>query len=356
MSAKKLKHYKQARYRKRRAPINKKLVLVVISGILMLAGSIALGNYLNHICALPPVDTAETESTTPPDAPYDKYPQIEIERTSTLPLPLDAYLSEASAERAVMKAAGELVRALSFNITDERGVPSYKSEVYEKAYSAPSGKLELDKLILAATRSDVRLSGIMSYRSGNAEYADIREIRESYELGIIGECYSLGIRNIILTDIETKDPDALYSVLCKIKERAPDLAVGILLSGNDGGESTLFWQKVADAFDFIALDYTAALDSDLASDEQTDEQTDKGDKQTDKGDDEQTGEADGEQSNEPKYRLAQEIARDFYLIERHGAIPYVALKDDSRLPLAKEILASTNVSHTIITIKPTIAD
>ena len=345
MSAKKLKHYKQARYRKHRAPVNKKLVLVIISGILMLCGSIALGNYLSHISALPSDDTVDTESATPPNAPYDKYPHIEIERTHTLPLPSDAYLTEEKAERAVMKAAGELIRSLSFNITDERGVPSYKSDVYEKAYSAPSGKIELDKLILASARSDVRITGTMSYLSGNAEYADIREIRESYELGIIAECYTLGIRQITLTDIETRDVDALYSILCKIKARAPELAVGILLSGDDGEDSTLFWQRVADAFDFIALDYTAALDSDLASDEQTGETTGA-----------VTGEADGEQPSEPKYRLAEEIASDFYLIERHGAIPSVTLRDESKLPLAKEILASTNVSHTIITIKPTIAD
>lgn len=342
MSAKKLKHYKQARYRKHRAPVNKKLVLVIISGIIMLAGSIALGNYLSYLSSLPPADTAETEDTSATLSPYDKYPHIETEKGQTLPLSSSAYLSEEAAERAVMKAAGELVRSLSFNITDERGVPSYKSDVYEKAYSAPSGKIELDKLILVSARSDVRITGTMSYLSGNAEYADIREIRESYELAVISECYTLGIRQITLTDIETRDVDALYSILCKIKERAPDLAVGILLSVDGGEDSTLFWQRVADAFDFIALDYTAALDSDLASDEQTGETTGAA-----------TGEADSEQPSEPKYRLAEEIASDFYLIERHGAIPSVTLRDESKLPLAKQILASTNIKNTTIILKTT---
>ncbi|MBQ2863559.1 MAG: hypothetical protein IJE84_05220 [Clostridia bacterium] len=342
MSAKRLKHYKQSRYRKHRAPVNKKLVLVIISGVIMLAGSIALGNYLSYLSSLPPADTAETEDTSATLSPYDKYPHIETEKGQTLPLSSSAYLSEEAAERAVMKAAGELVRSLSFNLTDGRGIPNYKSGVYEKAYSAPSSVLELDKLISTAAKSGVRLSGVLSYRSANEEYSDIREIRESFELAVISECYALGLRQLTLTDVETRDPDALYAILCKIKERAPDLAVGILLRSGDGEGNALFWQRIADAFDFIALDYTQELERDLAPDEQTKTET---------------GEGEGQETNiapaEPEYELAKRILADFYLIERHGAIPTVTLRDESALTLTKEILSSTGIKNTTIILQTT---
>ena len=325
MKSKKLKHYRPTRYRRHRAPIDRRIIIVAAAGVLMLAGSIALGSYLGSLAEQLPSDTDVPSQTLASTPSYDAYPKLDVERVISMPLGSDAYTKDTQADKFVMKAAGSLWRSLSIDLVDSRGVPRYKSDVYEKAYAASSGSIDLGRLIEKAQKSDISLHATFSYRSQSAEYADIKAIRESYELTLIGEAYALGIRELTLTDVACSDTDVLYRVLCNIKERAPSLAVGITVSAQECADY-MYIARLDDIFDFIALDLSEAFSRDVALYPES------------------------EYSAEAEYSLASQLSEHFFTLERYSSRVYIRVSEDSTrtLSLARSILEAEGVSSALI--------
>lgn len=325
MKSKKLKHYRPTRYRRHRAPVDRRVLIVAVSFVLMLAGSIALGSYLGSLADELPSDTDTSYDTLPESPSYDEYPKLAIEKTAVMPLTADAYTKDAQADKFVMKAAGSLWRAVSIDLVDLRGVPRYDSEIYERAYAAPSGNIDLGNLIEKANKSGISLSATFSYKSENAEYADIRAIRESYELALISEVYSIGIRELTLTDVECADIDTLYCVVKKIKQRAPELRVGITLSPAECTEAE-YLARIDDVFDFIALDLSEAFSADVAL------------------------YASAEYSSDAQYSLAAALREHFFTLERYPSRVYIRLAEESAqaFSLARNILEAEQISSYLI--------
>lgn len=325
MKSKKLKHYKPTRYRRHRAPIDRRILIVAAAAVLMLAGSVALGSYLGSLAEDLPADTDTPIDTTDTSPSYDAYPKLDIRPAGSMPMTADAYTKDSLADKFVMKAAGSLVRSISVVLTDSRGVPSYKSDIYEKAYAAPSGNIDLASLIQKAKKSDIETIAIFSYMSENEAYRDIRAIRESYERAIIAEAYSLGVRELILTDIETTDIDTLYSVVCGIKERAPELRVGIAVPPSACAD-VMYTARLDDVFDFIALDMTEAFRADI-------EKYPK-----------------GEYSSADEYALSGAVREHYFTLARYPSRVYIRLDEDCShcSALARSIFEAEEVSSYVI--------
>lgn len=326
MRSKKLKHYKPTRYRRHRAPIDRRILIVLGAAALMLAGSVALGSYLGSLAKDLPADTDTPIDTTDSSPAYDAYPKLDISPLGSMPMTADAYTKDAFADKFVMKAAGSLVRSISVVLTDSRGVPSYKSDIYEKAYAAPSGNIDLARLIEKAKRSDIETIAVFSYRSENEAYRDIRAIRESYERAIIAEAYSLGVRELILTDIETTDIDTLYSVVCGIKERAEDLRVGIAVAPSVCAD-VMYTARLDDVFDFIALDLTEAFGADIEK------------------------YPNGDYSRDNEYALSAAVREHYFTLARYPSRAYIRLDEDCShcTALARNIFEAEGVLSYAIT-------
>ena len=323
----KLKHYKPSRYRRHRKPINKKALLVILAGLVMFGGSVALGSYLGTLAENSVPEVTDTDKAEDGGyLPYDKYPKLEIAPFGAEPLTELGYTSDTEAERAIMKATGSMIRSLSVRLTDAAGIPSYKSEIYEKAYSAPSGKIDLGRFVSTAEKSGITLSAIFSYKSRNSDYESIRAIRESYELGIIAEAYALGVRELTLSDIEPTDTDLLYEIACAVKDRAPELRLGILIDPAKAPEDDMYLARLDDIFDFIALDLTEAFALDTAAYP------------------EEKWSADAE------YKLKQALGTHVFTLERYPSRVYIATSEECSHCnlLARDILASLEIDSYIL--------
>lgn len=325
----KLKHYKPSRYRRHRKPINKKALFIILAGLVMFCGSVALGSYLGSLSEDTLVDSTDTGEVDDGYLPYDKYPKLDIAQVGAEPLTQKGYTSDAEAEYAIMKATGGMVRALSFRLTDARGVPSYKSEIYEKAYSAPSGKIDLAKFISTAEKSSISLFALFSYKSRNADYESIRGIRESYELAVIAEAYSLGVREMTLTDIEVTDTDLLYEIVCGIKDRAPDLRLGILIDPSGVTDDVMYLARLDDIFDYIALDLSEVFALDIAA------------------------YPEAKWSADAEYKLTESLNSYFFTLERYPSRVYIGMSEECShcILLARDILASLEIDSFILDIE-----
>lgn len=326
----KLKHYKPSRYRRHRKPINKKALLIILAGLVMFGGSVALGSYLGTLAENSAPEVTDTDKAEDDGyLPYDKYPKLDIASFGAEPLTERGYTSDTEAERAVMKATGSMIRAISFRLSDAAGVPSYKSEIYERAYSAPSGKIDLARFVGIAEKSGITVSAVFDYKSRNSDYESIRAIRESYELGIIAEAYALGVRELTLSDIEPTDTDILYEIACAVKDRAPELRLGILIDPNVDSEDDMYLARLDDIFDYIALDLTGAFALDTAA------------------------YPDGKWTAEGEYKLEQALGAHVFTLERYPSRVYIELSEECShcTSLARDIFASLEIDSFILDIK-----
>ncbi len=324
----KLKHYKPSRYRPHKKPIDRRVLAVIISAIAILALSIGLGAYLNTLTSsLPDTDTQNTEDTNLPSitTPYDAYPKLPIEPMAASPFPAEGYISDAEADRAIMRACGSLVHALCLNLTDQSGKPTYKSAVYEKALSAQSGQIELSVLIDKATKNGVAITASMPLLSRFPEHSDVKSVRESLELCIIEEAYRAGVRELVLCVPVQNDPEQMYSFICTVKASSPELRVGICTPPSEKTQDPEYMAKLDDIFDFIAIDFSEAFAADAALSAPA---------------------AEGEGT------LENALAKNTYSIERYPARIYLNAGDGCThcMELAKSVLSRMNITSYMLTL------
>ncbi len=346
MKTKKLKHYKQTRYKAHRKPINKTLLLVILAGLIMIGGSIALGAYLGTLSSEPPgmpEDTAGSEAVFP----YDEYPKLSTHSLCASMLPSSAYESDEAADAAILRANGSLVKALCINLTDESGKPTYDSAVYEKAFSAVGGNIDLALFLEKTGKNGISVTAAFSILSLNEQYADIADIRRGYEIGLICEAYAMGLRDVVLTDIDAASPDELYSLVREIKAQAPELAVGISVTPETLLSDSIYTAKLDDVFDYIAFNFTEAFGasasaSDTGADTGADTGTDTGAADTSGGD----GSADTDgATGEASDPFTESVRSALVLMGRFSSRAYIEAGDGCEhcVRLAEDALLSLGV-------------
>ena len=257
--AKGLKHYKQARYKAHRKPINKTVLIGVVAAVVIFALSIALGTYLSSIAAPDADDSSETDLPPEPSPSYNGYGKIKPASVGAYPLSLEAYTSDEEADRAILRANGALIGALSIDLLSESGAPSYKSDVYRKACSAEGGVIDLSLFLQKAEKNGITVCSVFDVYSLGGERSDTAQLRRALELALLSEAYGYGIREVLLCGIEEDDTDVLYEYVLQIKRSAPELAVGIAVTEEKLSEDTVFCAKLADIFDYIAVDLSEEL-------------------------------------------------------------------------------------------------
>ncbi len=339
-----IRHYRHARYRALRKPINKTVLIAIISAAVILAVSIALGLYLSKISAPDPITDEGTVESSKPEKKYGAYKKIKTDPVSALPLPEAAYGSDEDAAGAILRASGELAGALCVKLLDGGGAPSYKSEVYSRVYSAEPDGFDLKAFAEKAAKSSIKTVGVFSVFSFGAEYADVKAARQAYEISLLSEAYSYGAREVILTGLEESSPAELYSFMKALKRECPELAVGILLSAESASD-TLLCAELDDIFDFISFDLTASFENTVEGyDPDADEQEDDGEK-----DEAQDTE---QESEPPKSELYLEIESLLVTVQRFGARAYIDVGDGCEhcLKTAKSALTSLGVENYMLTL------
>ena len=339
---KKLKHYRPARYRALRKPINKTLLIAIISAAVILAVSIALGLYLSKISAPDPITDEGTVESSKPENKYDSYKKIKTEPVGALPMPETAYESDEEAEGAILRASGELAGALCVKLLDTDGAPSYKSEVYSRVYSAESDGFDLKAFAEKAAKSSIKTVGLFSVRSFDSEYADIKEARQAYEISLLSEAYAYGVSEVTLTGLGDSTPAELYSFMKALKRECPELAVGILITAETASD-TLLCAELDDIFDFLAFDLTSAFVKTVQEyDPDADEQ-----------DEDEAESEDGAQETVPSQsELYLGIESLLVTLERFTARVYIDIGDGCEycLKTAKSALASLEVENYMLTL------
>lgn len=353
---KKLKHYKQSRYKAHRKPINKAPILIVTAVILMIGASIALGAYLNTLSSDITGDTDDSAhgADAGVEFPYDGYEKLSVGYMSAKMLLSSAYDSDENAQAALHSySAGS---AVFIELLDTNGAPRYKSAVYEKAYSAQSGNIDLSAFIEKAQKSSIGVSASFTVLSMTEDYREVSEQRRSYELSLLGEAYALGLREVVLCGIESGDADFLYSYALQIKNTAPELAIGICIPASVLYGDTVYAAKLDDIFDFIACDFTHEF-STLASiaPPKAPESTEGGESavtQPDTGASVSTGTSDTDTASEDaaqtaKSMLVQSIERSLVLMQRFSSRAYIEAGDGCEhcTALALQTFAELGVSN-----------
>ena len=279
----KLKHFKMSRYKPHRKPINKKAVAIVAFALLCFGASIGLGKYLDTVASdvISP-NGSDTVDNTGIFTPYDDYDKIAVGKIEAGALESSAYLSDENADRAILKLNGSLKSAVSIRLLDEKGAPTYHSDVYERAYSADSGEMSLALFMKKAEQSGISVCAIFDMSSYSEEFADVGALRRGYELSMIGEAYSLGVRDMILCGIEQRDTAALYELVLSIKSSAPDLALGFAADYTELCSDSMLCARLDDMFDYLVYDLSdvfsirdAEPDTDTESEQDLVSATDK---------------------------------------------------------------------------------
>ncbi len=351
----KIKHYKQSRYKAHRKPVNKRLIFVIVSTVIIIAASIGLGAYLNRISA-PDIDSDNTDIPQTQTSYGIDYSKLEVSSVSAAPLPDAAYESDAEAESAILRANGAMQSSLTVRLLNNSGAPRYKSDIYSRIYSAEAKGIDLSAFTEKAKKSGLSISAIFPLLSQQEENSDISAARESFELQLIAEVYSQGIREIVLTGIGTPVPDRLFSFMQKLKSLCPELAVGISLKAEAAAADAILCATLADIFDFLVLDHTQAFEETVAAyapnikAEDTvvkeDSAKDTTEAETDTGTD--TSE---EAPKPPESPLYLSIDSTFFVVERFGARAFIDIGDgcDHCRKTASEALNELKVESYMLT-------
>ncbi len=344
----KIKHYKQSRYKAHRKPLNKTAVIAVVAFFVILGASIALGAYLSSISA-PDTDPPLTD-TTPIDMGYDDYPKLQAAVSGTYPLAIEAYTDDEAADRAILRANGEMIRSLSIKLLGDNGAPSYKSDVYSRIYSAESSGMDLKLFLEKTAKNGISVIGIFNSLSYTDAYADIKEVRRSFELSIIKEAYTYGMREILLCDIPSPEPGELYSFMKELKAACPELVVGISFDMQTAQDSILC-AKLDDIFDYIAIDHSHAHAATVEGyiPEPADKERDRAAESTDS---ESGTEGDTDKETQPpRSELELSLESTLVLCERFGAKVYIDIGDgcDHCSKTAKSTLDALGIQNYIIT-------
>lgn len=341
---KRLKHYRPARYRAHRKPINKTLLIGVVAAAVILVVSIALGLYLGKISA-PDTDTdRDTGKTTTPEQQYGAYEKINVSPVSALPFPAAAYESDSEAERAILRANGEMAGALCINLLTEQGAPSYKSEAYSRVYSAEAVGFDLKLFAEKAKKNAISAIGVFPMHSFREENSDIKNNRQEFELSLLCEAHAYGVGEVTLTGIDGGSPAELYSFMKKLKEQCPTLAVGILISAERAAD-TLLCAELDDIFDFLVFEHTSAFKETVA-----DYLPDKNERSKDETESETE-----EETEPPKSALYESIESLLVTAERFGARVYIDIGDGCEycLKTAKGTLSKLGVENFMLTLSDT---
>ncbi len=344
---KKLKHYKQSRYKAHRKPVNKTLLIAIISAVVILALSIALGLYLGKISAPEPDADKDTENQSTTKA-YDGYPKINPSPTKAIPLLSSAYENEGEAESTILRASGELAGAISVILLDENGAPCYKSEAYRRIYSAESGTFDIGAFIEKASKSELKTLGIFGITSFSEGNKDIRTARQDFELVLLSELYNFGLRELVLTGLPLSSPDALYTFMLTLKKLCPDMCVGISVSENEL-ENTILCAELDDIFDFLVFDFTRSHKETVADCESKAENDDE-DKDESEATDDEGDTNEGETTEPAPSPLYSSIERAIVTAQRFGARIYIDIGDGCELckKTAKETLTSLEIDNFIL--------
>ncbi len=333
-----IKHYRQSRYKAFRKPVNKTLLIAIIAASVILVLSIALGSYLGKLSA-PDSEVGETQPPEQlPQKIYDAYPKLHVGSVSSHPLSESAYLSDTEADSAILKANGAMIKALCVQLLDGTGAPRYKSDVYSRVYSAPAKGMDLALFAEKTEKSGISLTAVfpmISLMDGNS---DIKQARQSFELSLIAEAYSCGVRDILLTEADGESTGELYSLMQKIKGLCPELAVGILISSERAAD-TLLCAELDDIFDYLAIDHTEAFVLDVADHVPKKERA------------EQSGSSSDTQLPQPsESHLYKSIYASLLISERFGARAYVNIGDGCEYctDMAKIALESARIENYLL--------
>ena len=148
---------------------------------------------------------------------------------------------------------------------------------------------------------------------------NVSELRRTLELALLREAYGYGIREVLLCGVAILDADALYSYVLELKSSAPELAVGIALPADVLLADSVFCAKLADIFDYIAVDLTSEFSSVVADYTSTPSAHD-----TETNDENVT---EGEQNNNVTDPIADSIKRAARIFLRFGAKAYIDIGD-----------------------------
>ncbi len=350
---KKLKHYKQARYKAHRKPINKTLLIGIISAIVILVSSIALGAYLGSISA-PETDT-DTQPEQAPQKVYDAYPKLQVGELSAFALPEVAYESDSEADQAILRANGEMAGALCVRLLLPSGAPSYKSEAYSRIYSAEAKGMDLALFSEKASKSGISLVGVFSMHSLKEENSDIAMTRQSFELSVLAEAYSYGVREVLLTEASAATPEQLFAFMLKLKGLCPELAVGISVSAETARSDSLLCAELDDIFDFLAFEHTSAFAESVSAHDPTleDGKNDKNDKNDKEDKDDKETDTDTQEPEEPpKSALYVSLESTLVMASRFGARVYIDIGDGCEFCTAeaKNTLQELGVENFMLTL------
>lgn len=346
--AKGLRHYKQARYKAHRKPMNKTVLIGIIAAVVIFALSVALGAYLGSIAIPDADDTQESDATTAPSPSYNGYNKVKAPALCSYPLASDAYTSDEETDRAILRANGALINSLCIDLLTEDGAPSYKSEVYRKACAAEGGVIDLAQFLQKAQRNNISVCSTFKAHSLCSDTSDVTELRRVLELALLSEAYGYGIREVLLTGVTESDADVLYSYVLALKKTAPELAVGIALDADTLLGDSVFCAKLADIFDYIAVDLTSEFSSLVA--EYSPAAPSAND--TEKDEDSDTNNAQGQEGSDP---LSDSIKLASRIFLRYGAKAYIDIGDGCEYckKTAQEKLKAAGVESFVLSVSKT---
>lgn len=263
-----IKHYRPSRYRPHKKPIDPRLVLIAGAAAVMFVFAVILGAWLNSRVDKSTADTESADEQTaeiPESNKYDAYQRISTEPSRAELIARSAYSTDTNLDKAIEKAKSNGTDTLCIELTNSDGMPRFTSQIYTDVLSASSGKADLTRFINKAGMSGISIKAQITLRSLSEEQSELRELRLSLELALIAEAYRAGVREILLTGIEELPRAEQYSLVCKIRENCPELAVGAALSlSAEQANDVITMSELDDIFDFIAIDLTQALAADCA--------------------------------------------------------------------------------------------
>lgn len=263
-----IKHYRPSRYRPHKRPIDPRIVFFAGAAAVMFLFAVILGAWLNSRVDVSATDTdsADTESVVIPEGnKYDAYPKISTEPTAAQIIARSAYSSDTNLDKVIEKARSGGADSLCVELTNADGIPRFTSQIYSDVLSASSGKADLTRFVNKAGMGGISVKAQITLRSQSESEADLRALRLSLELSLIAEAYRAGVREILLSGIEECSLDEQYSIVRRIKENCPELAVGGVVSLNTKqANDVVYMAELDDIFDYIAIDLSEQLATDCA--------------------------------------------------------------------------------------------
>lgn len=233
-------------------PKDRKLILNVSIIIAVLVLSVVLtaayGHYLKGRAQSLPDDPAVVPSTSA-HAHIGEAPEI-----TAIFVGSDAYKDMEALQNAVSKHTG----AVSLSLYTQNG-PRFRSSTGELLGAQTTAALTAEEIIGAFKSAGIYTSVIFESRalSGTLEGTELALI-SAYEINLISEICSAGADEIILTGADLEDGGAQASELGeKIKALHQAASLGISIQDNANIDSTA--EALAEGFDFICLDLSAAL-------------------------------------------------------------------------------------------------